>query len=688
MSFFEKSIFKVGNALRSATTAATELFQGSAQDPLVELKDAWKCIRDTVVDAEQNGVTDVSETALPRFYDTLATSLIREEQGDGEGERERQRSAAVSRSSSEAVDQVAVGDPCMEYFLKRNVLQTTVKYGVKDRPSGLLLQATRLVVTLLKELKQPLLHLAPIHKSLQDLLTKLNESLSNPNCSQELQMEATKLIVAICTILKNSNEHLIPIFIVKRDGHDAYLLLDVTLQLYMSQVRDVSTRAVRCLNAIVSLCSDAADRVIVETDLLSSTLLNDILSTYVELPPEMDDASPLALQALSQLTQQPFTQSWLQEVSLHNPSLLEDPSAVSVLKFTQGFQHVDALLARCSPTVSDAISKLIIEQFFQAIIAKKISQSSEVVQDMATRYLTLMFLTSAPRGPLRKVLCQFAFGEPDSEEPHRLRSLIVSRCDDMSEDLANSTLQFLVTVLRSGEERAFRCLVASTLTLDKTADGVIMTARDVLDQLAVVVPFHLQTEQRYDALVPYLDSAIKQDRELRNACGHWQTTNGILGGTGKGKFGDWDDSEAVTFRVGTVDVAQDSLLVVLARRFKRFTKQSTYTKLLLTSLYAALLQYPVSDLRNFLLSQHQASIMSLLTVLGVDIAKSTATSPETEDQLQKARKFMSMNDMDNLESLPNSARLQAIIFLEEFCKELSAIVLVEANSVVLSSHLS
>eukprot|EP00049_Salpingoeca_infusionum_P010934 m.188804 g.188804 ORF g.188804 m.188804 type:complete len:77 (+) comp14789_c2_seq18:2164-2394(+) len=48
----------------------------------------------------------------------------------------------------------------------------------------------------------------------------------------------------------------------------------------------------------------------------------------------------------------------------------------------------------------------------------------------------------------------------------------------------------------------------------------------------------------------------------------------------------------------------------------------------------------------------------------------------------------SMNDMDNLESLPNSARLQAIIFLEEFCKELSAIVLVEANSVVLSSHLS
>eukprot|EP00049_Salpingoeca_infusionum_P010931 m.188755 g.188755 ORF g.188755 m.188755 type:complete len:68 (+) comp14789_c2_seq12:437-640(+) len=60
--------------------------------------------------------------------------------------------------------------------------------------------------------------------------------------------------------------------------------------------------------------------------------------------------------------------------------------------------------------------------------------------------------------------------------------------------------------------------------------------------------------------------------------------------------------------------------------------------------------------------------MSLLTVLGVDIAKSTATSPETEDQLQKARKFMSMNDMDNLESLPNSARLQAIIFLEEFCK--------------------
>lgn len=625
--------------------------------------------------------------------------------------------------------------PCLEFLLQHKLLETLGTLGKAEYPPGMRQQVLLFFSRALAQLQHPLLHYLSVHRPVQKLLQLGGDRLG---CGSE--KEEVQFISVLCSKIQQ-DPGLLPYIlegksvlsgkkpenpreeaqdhppgtaascapaepsVPRRDSN----LVTCLVALSRSKKSRVALKARENLLVLAGLSQEATATCLARGTALCPLLVGHLCDLHGAVPAATDPADVLAMGRAS----------WRSQGDAAGDRGF--PGKESLVEFLGWLDFLDELVMGAHPLVADAIAEAVEEKFFQGILQPQLLQMSELAVLGATAVLAgTVRQLRAPALLHRLVL--FLLGphlhpETPGDTPHLLRAQLIDRCDHLSDEISLASLRLFEELLRKPHEHVAQNLVLRNLETrgylqrgphgpeergppetDPEEDGLELEedpyftdgfpdnfgvmkssspaatpsgkgqASEVVSSFLCLVPEEAKTsscmeEGGYDT---YVHDALGMVQECRASTAPWG----------------WPSSpRALDLCHPGVAFYEGHFLKVLFDRISRILDQPYSLNLQVTSVLSHLAAFPHPHLHEYLLDPYLSlapgcrSLFSVLVRVIGELMQRLQRVPHARAKLLLVRR--QLLGLEPGEQMDHTVLLEAVVVLEEFCKELAAIALVK-----------
>lgn len=501
-----------------------------------------------------------------------------------------------------------------------------------------------------------------------------------------------------------------------------FSLMNSLLSLSHSPDSRVAVKACEGLMLCSSLPEETAASCIIHDTRFCTEMTQRLIEAYLKLPAFISPADLENAEA-----------KWGLDVITESEDHKTFLGKRHLVSFLSWLDYCDQLISIANPMVAKALAKSIRELFLNVIMEPSVLQASEAGATLATAYLNRCLRTVCSPELLSE-FCFFILGherlpEQIGETTPEIRHRLIERCNHLSEELSLVTLKLFDTLLQKDDEHIMHNLVLRNLLgrnyykvtpvvseevnsaqdkedNSKTPNDTSLGKEDNIEQDSKEKPSLNRSSSRTEvhkivncflALLPeqlkssyqtadsgydmYLRDAHKQYRHICEMTDPWS----------------WPKEPVVIKRFVVDDFYEGAFLRMLLDKMSHLLEQSYPVNLQLTSVVARLALLPHPNLTEYLLdpflpvTDGTRTLFAVFQKLSSEIRNKLHAQSDLSQQLVNVRRQL-MGTSTNLHRLrprpkfcqgyEDQNQLEAIIVMEEFCKELSAIAFVKHHSEV------
>ncbi|XP_062995268.1 FHF complex subunit HOOK-interacting protein 2B isoform X2 [Elgaria multicarinata webbii] len=492
-------------------------------------------------------------------------------------------------------------------------------------------------------------------------------------------------------------------------------LVTSLIGLCKSQKRKVALKAQENLLLLTSIDHPTAALALTQDSRLCSLVADHLCALYKAIPAAIHPADVATLQPVSWRLQG----SRMEESSFPGQSSLE--------AFFGWLDLCDSLVKEAHPVVADAVSEAVGQRLFLGRLQPQLLQMSEHGILITTAILTgLVRQIRAPA--LLRELVVFVLGAEgeralpeDPEQPALLRPHLIERCNHLSDEITTATLRLFEELLQLPDQRIVQTLVLHNLeersyilrgpagqeelvTREEgpSEDGLELEedpyfpdvsfqastkpvcsalkpgtqpegnvdVKEVVSSFLCLVPSEAKTsayleEAGYDTYV-HDANVLFQECCANAAPWNWPQASQPLESCTAGSC-----------------FYEGHFLKVLFDRLTRILDQPYTVNLRVTSVLSRLALFPHPHLHEYLLDPYLAlapgcrSLFSVLIRVIGDLMQRIQRIPDFPTNLLLVRRWL-MGLVPAESPISHQTLLEGVVVLEEFCKELAAIVFVKS----------
>lgn len=505
-------------------------------------------------------------------------------------------------------------------------------------------------------------------------------------------------------------------------------LVTSLLNLCKSKKRKVALKAQENLLLLATIDHQEAALALTRSCALGPLLAGHLCALYCAIPPTVSPTDVAALQAIS----------WRLQGSSSAEEENPFPGQAELEAFFAWLDLCDHLAREAIPVVSGAVSEAVAQRLFRGSLQPQLLQMSE--QGVLLSTVVLTDLVRQIRAPaLLRELVAFVVGagrEPevpeDTGQPcrqhHPLRSHLIERCNHLSDEISTATLRLFEELLKVPDQQVLQSLVLCNLEdrgyilrslsgqdehgsreqepcedgLELEEDPYFIDGFPHVGFQASTSPASapsprrpVQLEGKRDVkevvssflcLVPneaktsaYLEEA-GYDTYVHDASGLFQECCASASRWG------WPQApRALESCTPAASFYEGHFLKVLFDRLGRILDQPYAVNLQVTSVLSRLALFPHPHLHEYLLDPYLPlapgcrTLFSVLVRVIGDLMQRTHRVPDFTAHLLLVRRWL-MGLLPEAQGISHRMLLEGVVVLEEFCKELAAIVFVKSEA--------
>ncbi|XP_066495242.1 FHF complex subunit HOOK-interacting protein 2B isoform X2 [Tiliqua scincoides] len=500
-------------------------------------------------------------------------------------------------------------------------------------------------------------------------------------------------------------------------------LVTSLMNLCKSKKRRVALKAQENLLLLAAVDHQVAAMALTRSSALAPLLASHLCALFHTIPPTV---SPVDMAALP-------TIGWRLQGSSTEESPF--PGQEELEAFFAWLDLCDHLVKEATPVVASAVSEAVAQRLFRGSLEPQLLQMSEHGILFSTAVLT--GLVKQIRAPvLLQELVAFVLGadrEPEDtgqlcHQHHPLRSQLIERCNHLSDEISTATLRLFEELLKVPDQHILQSLVLCNLEergyilrglsgqeehgsreqescedgLDLEEDPYFIDGfphvgfqasaspaagpsprrpvqlegkkdvKEVVSSFLCLVPSEAKTsayleEAGYDT---YVHDASGLFQECCTIASHWS----------------WPQApRSLESCPAGSSFYEGHFLKVLFDRLGRILDQPYTVNLQVTSVLSRLALFPHPHLHEYLLDPYLPlapgcrTLFSVLVRVIGDLMQRTHRLPDFAAHLLLVRKWL-MGLLPEAQGISHRTLLEGVVVLEEFCKELAAIVFVKSAS--------
>uniref|UniRef100_A0A8C6VPD8 FHF complex subunit HOOK interacting protein 2B n=1 Tax=Naja naja TaxID=35670 RepID=A0A8C6VPD8_NAJNA len=591
--------------------------------------------------------------------------------------------------------------PCLEYLLQHKILETLSTLGKAEYPPGMRSQVLLFFSRLLGQMQSPLMHYFNVYRPVQKLIQLQGDALG-----PEPEKEVLQFIAVLCTKIRQEPA-LLP-YVLEQGMKEAVLVAlghlmvmppadgggneDWKLQelYYFSSLQNkkVVLKARENLLLLTSVDHPTAAQTLAQDSMLCLLLSDHLCSLY--------DAIPGTINPADIATLPPVQWRLASDTSAEESSF---PGKPSLEAFFGWLDFCDCLMKQAHPVIGDALSATVGRRLFLDTLRPQLLQMSD-----SGILFSVAMLTGLVRGIRAPALLQqlvgFLLGADmgpagPSASACRQQSLcshLVENCSHPSDEVSVATLRLFEALVWLPDQRILQSLVLHHLEersyalkapgRPRPGAGVLQEVEFCraltaiffviffLSSFLCLVPSEVKTspyleEAGYDT---YVHDAEVLFQECCANVAHWT----------------WPQVQAPqkTSPAGP-QFYEGRFLQVLLDRLAQILHQPYAVNLQVTSMLSRLALFPHPHLHEYLLDPYlplapgcRTLFSVLIRVIGSLMHTAHRIPDFSANLLLARRKLTGLASEEH--PIGHQMLLEGVIVLEEFCKELAAIVFVKS----------
>ncbi|XP_013788186.1 protein FAM160B1-like [Limulus polyphemus] len=408
------------------------------------------------------------------------------------------------------------------------------------------------------------------------------------------------------------------------------------------------------------------------------------------------------------------------------------PGKRQILSFVRWVSFFDNLVG-AQPQLGESLTMFFTDLFLKSEINAELSDLENNDKILFTTKLISLCIRSIASESLILSFGIFLVGNcKDPELPgcvgHFLKQLLVDRCHEakLSSQVKLATLQLFEDLLQKPSKEVFESLVLSNLTGRRYYDYLFVekhahfsddevscqrkslyeefdvspgsspvsrtfapsSIHKILNCFLLLLPDELKSceESEDSAYDVYIKDAHRQFQQCLLLCDDWNWPNDLCSEYEEVESEVSETSDSETEADATCSFFYEgSFLDMLFCKLENMLQQPYELNLQVTSLISRLALFPHPNLHEYLLNPliplvpTARSLFTVLLKLAEDIQIAVQDTQNLKKKLELTRKIL-LTDEEGCNSFEESNALEAIIVLEEFCKELAAIAFVKYHT--------
>ncbi|RWS30829.1 hypothetical protein B4U80_11063 [Leptotrombidium deliense] len=665
---------------------------------LEEFRWQWQHISDFYVSKSGKGCkSPVEETSLPTHLAAMVKILIQEDEDKYE-------------DGGEHGDTLG---PCLEFFFERNVLNTLTTLAETDVPPGMCRHIFEFMTDLISKSSTELLAHSSFYICVQKLTLICCKLIASPYEESEVAFLNSIAVRIRC------NEDLLNCYI-----RDKFPLVISLTSLLLSADNNVSTRAGEALLCLFSVCKDNAAEVIVSETPFCMKIIDRLIELYVNIPKSLRPEEVESSMA----------------TAMHFDDKINISSFSTAIRkylcFLRWFVFCDMLLHECK---SKLLTETFIRHFKEEFLVKHIAVDI-CEQNLQTATLTTVLITNCLRNAssiqLTTDIAEFLCEHIVENRHVALKDELIERCKYFSQTAENSdssesededhilcisTMQLFEEMLNRPSEKVLNNLCIQYLSSRSYFNDCIQNSDEpecssplnskleesfvppttstklfssqsrcfrTLQYFLRLVPDELkssesETDTGYES---YIAEAQKNFSHCVDVCQTWSWQKYNVNGEISSCSDDETSSESKPEADRFTSFCEGDLLSMLFDNLERMVDLPYDITLQVTSLLSKLALFPEKHLHEYLLdasiplSKGSRSLFSVLHKLVDELQIGVQGVGNLQMKLRLTRNLLLGNSEDiSVKSIDesNTKTLKALIVIEEFCKELAALVFVK-----------
>ncbi|XP_049813323.1 FHF complex subunit HOOK interacting protein 2A-like isoform X4 [Schistocerca nitens] len=582
-------------------------------------------------------------------------------------------------------DTQAVGTtgPCLEYFLYHKLLDVLVALATSDSPPGMRHTVLVFVRRLVVKIRQPILSNAAIFPSVMQLIMTCNGKNGSPNESDE--------IAFLCMLCAVISEH------------------PDLIHMFCNQDNNVRTKACEGIMVIASISSDEHALHITRQSSLPQTLCSKLRMLFDAIPQDID---PVELYNMK-FNWGFDTPAWDEGAPF--------PGCREITSFFAWFDYCNQLVQEAHKIVGDSISKSIRRDFLEQCTSLHLINIDDDQKLGIIALLRKGLRTVTAPALLQEFLVWFLGNTeenelPRSETPPVLN--VIDCCLHKADDISLEALQLFQSLLEKPSDCILKNLVLkyvnsrsyyNSATSDscagswsdeedeweKTRDIEVSSrvsspvsrtlapqnVHRIINKFLSLIPRNMQTSNTEESTYEqYVEDVRKQYQHCISCCSQYKWPLEAVFPESQ-ESDDCCSSDSYPEADHRNNFYEGPFLRMLFTRLGQLPYQSYQVNLRLTGLISQLAMLPHPYLHEYLLNPTLPIIKGVVTLFKV--LQQTAEElilkiSEIEDHkaILSSTKLFLLQDKEYVVD-ENSTLFEGFIVLEEFCKELAAVVFVK-----------
>eukprot|EP00003_Mantamonas_plastica_P021104 TRINITY_DN3409_c1_g1_i1.p1 TRINITY_DN3409_c1_g1~~TRINITY_DN3409_c1_g1_i1.p1 ORF type:complete len:668 (+),score=258.29 TRINITY_DN3409_c1_g1_i1:36-2006(+) len=568
-----------------------------------------------------------------------------------------------SQNKNKETDGDGATGPCLEHFLAERMMETLYQYGKTDSPRGLTTLVIDAFSTMLKEIKDPLIPTVNVHRTLQHLIVDEMKQVITDDIDHKFNY------VSLLSNLASRLEVHPDFFSIFFDQGD-FLVFSALLP-YLNDSHEITQQQARKgILACLHLHKDEITEFIIQKSEFATVLTTGLSQHFLKMPESNNVGS-----------------------NNTEPLAIED--------FYDYATFVDMVAKSSHPDLQQLIADTIQSMFLEKVLQTRLLQASESAIVNATIHLSGLVEAFTNTTLLRAVV-RFLLGDMVGKETqgqaknHLVRKTIIHRIMYMDSKTSLATLQLFEDLINTCDQQVVYNLLLRNLDIQKL-EGMTVgkdTTQNWLDLFAFTYDSQGSIVGGYDA---YLLDVHQNMAYCKDKTQEWvkDIQEQIQAQANRSQSNEQDVGDE-SEETDPVVEDEGSFMSILLDKLEAAFENTLDENAVLTGVISKLAQLSVPGLFNFLLlpasDSDKRSLFSVMQKLSEEAKESSESVPDFLQVMDQARHSLCVDIDEHSESSANASGLsdihlewesllQALIVLEEFCKEMGAIAQVGMEGV-------
>ncbi|XP_076313495.1 FHF complex subunit HOOK interacting protein 2A-like [Tachypleus tridentatus] len=679
----------------------------------------WTAIRNFYTNKESSCWLPVEITNIPDHLHQM-TCILEQEEGEGETDD---------------------AHPCMEYFLQQRILESMCGLARADSPPGIKRHIILFASRILSNVKFDLLPHVSVWSAVQKLVKMCGEELASPYEKEEMDFvfflsnrlmgDSHLFNHFICDTYRIVSQKSCNSANTSQSGTTDVVtsvqkinipLLQSLVTFLHSPDHDISSKASDCLVKCAAAFDEKTMNILIQQTEFCSKIVVFLLNQYHEVKRHSSFQDINDIELFSVHSDENNTS----DVHLSAGKR----QTLSFVKWISFFDNLVGAQSQLGESLQVVFSDLFLKEEISAELTDSESNDSILfttklislcIHSISSEILILdfgIFLVGNERNP-----------ELPGDTDHFLKQLLINRCIETtsSSQVKLATLQLFEDLLQKPSEEVMESLILRNLTERKYYDYLFVdehvyfsddevscqrkslyedldvspgsspvsrtfapsSIHKILNCFLLLLPDELKSCEENDdsAYDVYIKDAHRQFQQCLLLCDDWNWPD-------HPGFDDDDDTDSLVSETSDSETEADatctffyegSFLDMLFCKLENMLEQPYEFNLQVTSLISRLALFPHPNLHEYLLNPliplvpTARSLYLVLLKLVEDIKVSVQGIQNLKKKLELTRKIL-LNNEEGCNTFEESNVLEAIIVLEEFCKELAAIAFVKYHA--------